>query len=183
MSAPKYFLFSLLIGMLLSACSGEGFHLRGKGKLPSVQESFYLEGINVQSPMGLALQDAFKQSGSKIVQDINQATVLLSISSLIEDKVAAGYSKARKVREYDVFLRFNYSFRSIGETEYYTPASSNVNVTRTQLYDSDFALGKAEEEETIRKELRQNAARLILVKLRYSRKNIQPKKQKSKEDS
>lgn len=172
----KYYLLTFFIATFLQGCSGEGFHLRGNGKLPSIQESFYLEGINLQSPIGIALRDAFKLSGSQIVQDRSQATVLLQISSLVEDKVAAGYSRARKVREYDIFLRLNYSFRSIGKVEYYTPASSSVNLTRTQLYDSDFVLGKTEEEETIRQELRQNAARLILTKLRYSRKNIQTKK-------
>jgi len=178
----KYYLLILFTTLFLQACSGEGFHLRGHGKLPSIQESFYIEGINIQSPVGIALRDAFRQSGSKIVQDISQATVLLKITSLIEDKVAAGYSKARKVREYDVFLKFNFSFRSVGEVEHYTPSSKSINLTRTLLYDSDFALGKAEEEETIRQELRQNAARIILTKLRYSHKNIPAKKPAEKKE-
>ncbi len=171
MQTLRYSFFIVLISLFLHGCSsGEGFHLRGHGNIPSVKESFYIEGINIQSPFGISLRDALNQSGSTIVQDRSQASVILTISNLLEDKVAAGYSRARKVREYDIFLKFHYSFRSAGEVENYTPRSSDINLSRTQLYDSDFALGKAEEEKTIRKELRQNAARLILLKLRYSHK-------------
>ena len=161
----------LLVSIFLQACSGESFHLRGQGNVPALQEAFYIEGINLQSPLGIALRNTLKQSGSRIVQDRSQASLLLQISNMREGKTAAGYSRARKVREYDIFLRLNYAFRSINGKDSYTSGNSSVNTSRTQLYDSDFALGKAEEEETIRQELRQNAARLILVKLRYSQKN------------
>lgn len=178
----KTSLLILLASIFLQACSGESFHLRGQGNVPTLQESFYIEGVNLTSPLGIALRNTLKQSGSRVVHERNQASLLLQISSVSEGKIAAGYSRARKVREYDVFLRLNYAFRSINGKTNYTSGSNNINTSRTQLYDSDFALGKAEEEEAIRQELRQNAARLILVKLRYSqkKKNNMDQKNESK---
>ena len=168
----KALLAFLFISIFLQACSGEGFHLRGHGNVPTLQESFYIEGINIQSPLGLALRNALKQAGSRVTQSRSKASVLLQISNLNEGKTAAGYSRARKVREYDIFLRLDYTFRNINGKDNYIAGGNHINVTRTQLYNSDFALGKAEEEETIKQELRQDAARLILVKLRYSQKSV-----------
>ena len=171
MKTLRHLLFILITTWLLQSCSGEGFHLRGHGNLPAIQEAFYIEGINLQTPFGSVLRNALNQSGSKVVQDPDQASVLLTISNLVEDKTAAGYSRARKVREYDIFIRMNYSFRNANGHDSLKAGGNSINLTRTQLYDSEFALGKAEEEKTIQRELEQKAAQLILLKLQYSHKN------------
>ena len=171
MKTLRHLLFILITTWLLQSCSGEGFHLRGHGNLPAIQEAFYIEGINLQTPFGSILRNALNQSGSKVVQDPGQASILLTISNLVEDKTAAGYSRARKVREYDIFIRMNYSFRSTNSYNNFKAGNGYINLTRTQLYDSDFALGKAEEEAAIHRELEQKAAQLILLKLQYSHKD------------
>ena len=72
-------------------------------------------------------------------------------------------------REYDIFLKLHYTFTRLNSPNKII-TKGKIHVMRTQLYDSDFALAKAEEEESIRQELRGNAAHLMLTKLHYSNK-------------
>jgi outer membrane lipopolysaccharide assembly protein LptE/RlpB len=169
MKKIKVTFYLLITAIFLQACSGEGFHLRGNDKLPKVEEIFYVEGVPPQSELGQAIGKAIKTAGSQIALDRSQATVLLQITNLQEGKNIAAYSDARTISEYDIFLRFRYKFRSIGETVYYRETEKDVNVSQIQQYDNNFTLGKAAEEETMRKELRRKAARMILTKLRYAR--------------
>jgi len=167
------FFYILLSSSVLYSCSGEPFHFRGQDKndLSNMKEVIYIEGINRTSPLGMALRDSMKSSGASIVYDKSEASIQLDIHQLNEGKTAAGYSRARKVREYDIFLKLHYVFTHLNPSRDKPIAEGHVNIMRTQLYDSDFALAKAEEEETIRQELRANAAHLMFTKLQYSNKN------------
>ena len=163
--------YVLLLSSLLYSCSGESFHLRGhdNGALSAIKETIYLEGVNRSSPLAIELRDRIKSSGALLSYNKNQASIQLTISNINEGKIAAGYSRARKVREYDIFLKLDYAFTRL-KTNNQLISKGKINVMRIQLYDSDFALAKAEEEETIRQELRGNAAHLMLTKLHYSQK-------------
>lgn len=168
---PLVYIF--LLSSVLYSCSGEPFHLRGQNDndLSHLKEVVYITGINRTSPLGLVLRDALKSLGASITYNKKQASVQLNIQQLNEGKTAAGYSRARKVREYDIFLKLDYAFTRLNHGGSETIITKGkVNVMRTQLYDSDFALAKAEEEETIRQELRANAAHLMFTKLHYSNK-------------
>ena len=164
--------YTLCLSSFVYACSGEPFHLSGQGKhdFTHTKESIYIEGIHRSSPLGLVLRDVIKSSGASLVYDKKQASIQLDISHLNQGKTAAGYSRARKVREYDIFLKLDYVFTRLNPP-HKVITKSHINVMRTQLYDSDFALAKAEEEESIKQELRGNAAHLMLTKLYYSNRN------------
>jgi outer membrane lipopolysaccharide assembly protein LptE/RlpB len=164
--------YIFLLSSFVYSCSGEPFHLRGHDtkNAENIKEIIYIEGINRSSPLGIILRDRIKSSGASLSYNKSQASIQLTINNINEGKIAAGYSRARKVREYDIFLRLDYVFTRL-KRDKRVITNGKVNVIRTQLYDSDFALAKAEEEETIRQELRGNAAHLILTKLRYSNKN------------
>jgi outer membrane lipopolysaccharide assembly protein LptE/RlpB len=161
--------YLVLLSSVLVACSGESFHLRGHGSIPSVNETLYLNGVSRLNPFSIALRDAIKGAGSLVTQNKSQASIQLNVDNINEGKIATGYSRARKVREYDIFLKLNYSFTHLNKGNTVL-SKGTVNLSQTQLYDSDFALGKAEEEELIKQELRRRAAHLILTKLRYTKR-------------
>ena len=48
-------------------------------------------------------------------------------------------------------------------------AKKRINIDRSYLYDPDFALGKAEEEKRVKQALYEEATRLILLRLKYSK--------------
>lgn len=161
----------LVIALSLQGCGG--FHLRGsssaegeivRGKLDSTVQ---LLNIDLNSAFGRHLKTAVKNIGGKLVDAPSNADYTIRINQFNEGKYAAGYSRARQIREYSIFLKANYQIRNkSGELL----VDDIVDVSRTQLYDSEFALGKAEEENQIRSQLRLEAADIIRARLQFLHK-------------
>lgn len=60
----KLLITLLLVMGLLTACSGESFHLRGEKPLPLIaQQGVYLQGVDLRSDFGMALLDGLKMPG------------------------------------------------------------------------------------------------------------------------
>lgn len=168
-SRSLFILPLLLLALSLQACGG--FHLRGSvtpdgkrvsGKLNSTVQ---LINVDLNSPFGRNLSTAIRNSGGKLVS--SDADYSIRLSNFNEGKYAAGYSRARQVREYSIFLKSDYQIRQKGGE---VLVSDTVDVNRTQLYDSEFALGKAEEEQQIRSQLRLEAADMIRARLVFLHK-------------
>ncbi|MGV6808909.1 MAG: LPS-assembly lipoprotein LptE, partial [bacterium] len=144
----------------LQACGG--FHLRGSNtEQPSqmtITDSVTLNGVGLSSQLGRAVVSAVKQSGGKMATHHDQARYHIQINNVQEGKYAAGYSRARQIREYSIFLKFNFKIR---DRQTQKTTQDTIELSRTQLYDSEFALGKAEEEDQMRVQLRQDAARML----------------------
>ncbi len=193
----KVMLSLFMLGILLSSCSGESFHLRGSKVLPAVYKKVYLQGTSATSAFGQILQSKLREVGSELVSDPNQATAIVQLSNYQEGKRVAGYGPNREVREYLIYLRFDLSARSsaasssgssvkptsinstsvnptslnptslIKSTYRELIPSSKINLDKIQIYDSAFVLGKIEEERLIKDELRKNAARQVMLRLQY----------------
>ncbi len=193
----KVMLPLFVLGILLSSCSGESFHLRGSTVLPVVYKKIYLQGTSATSAFGQTLQSKLREVGSELVSDPNQATAIVQLSNYQEGKRVAGYGPNREVREYLIFLRFDLSASSSAATSSESSVksipvnstsvssasvssgsvikstyrelipSSKINLDKIQIYDSAFVLGKIEEERLIKDELRKNAARQVMLRLQY----------------
>jgi LPS-assembly lipoprotein len=152
---------------LLSACTGGNFHLRGKADLPVVFQTMMLQGLAIDSAFALALRKAFENTGSelRLVPSNNQHESLLYITNYQEGKRVVGYGKNREVREFLIFTRLDYEVRAKGGGGLLP--KQRLQVDKTQIYDSEFVLGKTEEERLIREDLRDDLARQVLIRLRY----------------
>lgn len=152
---------------LLSACTGGGFHLRGNVPLPAVFQTMALQGIAADSDFALTLRKAFADSRYTLQLNTNNEHARLVIIDYQEGKRVVGYGRSREVREFLLFITLDYEVRA-ANGELLLP-KQRLQVDKTQIYDSEFVLGKTEEERVIRKDLRDDLARKILVRLRYGR--------------
>lgn len=150
---------------LLSACTGGGFHLRGNVPLPSLFQTMALQGIAVDTDFALALRKAFEDSGHELQLSTNNEHARLVIIDYQEGKRVVGYGRSREVREFLLFITFDYEVRAANGKQLLP--MQRLQVDKTQIYDSEFVLGKTEEERVIRQDLRADLARKILVRLRY----------------
>lgn len=153
---------------LLSACTGGNFHLRGKADLPVVFQTMMLQGLAIDSAFTLALRKAFENTGNElrlIPSADHQEESLLYITNYQEGKRVVGYGKNREVREFLIFTRLDYEVR-VKDGGILLP-KQRLQVDKTQIYDSEFVLGKTEEERLIREDLRDDLARQVLIRLRY----------------
>ena len=147
--------------LLLQACSGNSFHLRKELDLPKVYQRIQVDNISYEHNLIKAFELALEESGGQLLA---KAPTIVKINNLREGKRTVAYTKERKAREFLLYLKFGYTISMLGkETK-----NQRISLDRIFVYDADFALGKAEEEDKIRQELYKEAARLILLKLQYS---------------
>ncbi len=157
--------FLFLIIFLLQSCSVTGFHLRESNKLSGNYTKIALQGISTESALYTTLEKAIKEVGGNIVP-VASAYSIITIEQLKEDKKIVAYTRERLAREYMIYLRLNYAIKIANKTLEQRP----IRLDKTLIYDSNFVLGKAEEERRIQQSLREEAARLILLRLQYSKK-------------
>jgi len=154
-----------LVMSLFSACAGEPFYLRGSAVLPKSFNSIYLQGVDRFNSFGGILRTVILQSGSRVALTRSEADVVLSVQNLSESKRVISYGTDREVKEYLIFIRFNFSLKSV-KTGNILLSSSEVNIDKIQTYDSTFVLGKVEEEMLLREKLRNDAARQVLIRMK-----------------
>jgi outer membrane lipopolysaccharide assembly protein LptE/RlpB len=87
------------------------------------------------------------------------------VSNLKQDKKIVAYTGQRIAREYMMYLRVDYQLKK-GANKLQPRL---IHLNKTLIYDANFILGKAEEELRIQQSLREEAARLILLHLRYAK--------------
>ncbi len=171
-------ILGLVTALTVSGCSGESFHLRGSVALQDGYQRLYLQGESYDGLFGKALQRALEEVGSELVENLDNATAIIKVNNYKEGKRVAGYGKDREVREYLIFLNFDYLVQSINiqstnarsvNSHRTLLKKSTINLDKLQIYDSAFVLGKIEEERLIKKDLRKNAARQILLRLQYGK--------------
>lgn len=163
-SSTKW-LFLLLALVGIGACGNNGFHLRDQMPLPERYQAIYLENL-AQEDFRRQLKNKIEEQGAKLVESIDQATTIIDISDFQQGKRVSGYGENREVRQYIIFLKMNYRVLDAKTREELFP-KARINIDKTQIYDSTFVLGKVEEERLINQELLKDAARQILIKLRY----------------
>ena len=150
--------FSSLLCLMLTAC---GFHLKETTELPKDFQQVSLQGIGIERNFGRVLRDTFTDARSDLQLNSKLATKL-TISNLVEGRRVAAYNFDRTVRQYLLFMKFDYTLEANGKKLGTYP----VNIDATLNYDSDFVLGEQEEERLIRQDLRRDAARLIVLRFK-----------------
>lgn len=154
----------LFVSLFLSSCSGGGFHLRESVSLSGPYSKIAILGISPESELYKTLEKAIDDAGGDVVSPA-QASARLVISKFKEDKKVVAYASGRVARGYLVYLRFDYLVK-IASKQLET---RSLNLDKPMIYDSNFVLGKAEEERLTLKALREEAARLILLHLKYGK--------------
>lgn len=159
----KTLLIFLSMVMLLSACGGEPFHLRGSKPLNGLMlQGIYLQGVDPRSDFALALREGLEDAGVSVKRVEKDAPTILSITNFKENRSVSGYSSTRQVREFAHSINVDFRVKTLAHPE---GLERSVNVERSQVYDGEYVLGTTEEENIIKDELRREAVRLILLRL------------------
>lgn len=164
-------LFSIItiaVLLMLTACSSgsNGFHLRNKITLADKYKRVAVKGVERDSEQFQELKFALQEAGSEVIHqpETSFAGSVIEIRNLRENRRIIAYDSGRKVREYLLYLKFDYLLNKSNANS--DSKLHHISIDRAFLYDSNFVLGKSEEEKLIRKGLRKEAARLILLKIK-----------------
>jgi len=175
MSKIFFSLKLILLLLLIQGCSGSGFHLRKNVELAPQYNEIQLQGLAEDSEFNVFFEDALSEAGGNIVSDEKLAKSTIVFTKFEEGRRIIAYTSDRRAREFLVFLRIEYSIRQNFHQQKKKTAkdvvlsTKRINIDRSYLYDPDFALGKAEEEKRVKQALYEEATRLILLRLKYSK--------------
>ena len=148
--------------MLLTLLAGCGFHLQGAFTTPPEMERTYIAANDRHSLFYREIQAAFELAGVNLVDSAADATATLTISFDETDQRVLSVSARNVPTEYEVYYTIEYAVDG-GERsllEYQT-----LTLTRDYTYDSTLVLGKAREEELLRKAIVDDLVRIVLKQI------------------
>lgn len=150
----------LLMAAVLAGC---GFQLRGAGQLPEQFSRTYLTGLPARGALTLALEDALRANGARLVDSTAQATAVLRFNRVSFDKRILTVGTDARVREHEYTLSVEFEAHARdGSLE--LPAQ-RLQIVRSLAYDPTNLLGKAREEERLRASMERDVVPLVLYRL------------------
>jgi len=147
---------AMLFTLMLSAC---GFQLRGTADLAF--KNVYIQGAKLS--ISRDLERTFKINGVQIASKTEDAELLLEMVSESNQKRIMSLSGGGLVREFELIYLLNFRIRE-ASNPIWGPMQT-IRGRRDFSYNDNALLGKAEEEERLNADMRQDAIREILRRL------------------
>lgn len=156
---PKVLWIAALV-MLLSAC---GFQLRGEVRLAPQLSHVHIAGESGFDPLVRDLTRALENAGARVVADAQQATATIQILKNSSARRVLSVQATGKAREYELHQVLEFRVRDGAGRELLGP--QHLEVTRDYLFDANDVLGRAGEEEALRRDMRRDLVRLAMLRL------------------
>lgn len=157
-------LMTILTVVALAATAGCGFHLRGTTRIPQPLQKMSLQSYDPYGPLTRAVREQMQLNDITIVSDttpgVHQLPTLRINGSGQGDAVVSVFRNGIAA-EKNITLNVNASVLIPGQDLY--PLS--VQVTRSFFDNPNTALAKAAEEDLLRDEMYEEAARRLMLKL------------------
>ena len=146
----------LIFAFALSAC---GFQLRGVADLSF--KNLYIQG----APLSISrdLKQSLKTNGIQVVDNAENAEMLLELLSETNEKRILSLSSSGVVREYELNYRVSFRTREPASPTWSAPQS--VQTRRNFSYNDNALLGKAEEEAMLNLDMHKDAVREVMRRL------------------
>lgn len=161
-SLPHRVLFTTILALLLTL-QGCGFQLRGSTN--SIAKSYSSVRVINQSgdeALRQIVEQALKDTGTEISDTSGNVLELLYSRP---DKRTASYSSRGKSAEYELLKEVRFQFKHDDQVRI---QETTFKARRSYLYRETAAVGKAEEENLLKREMDQDLAQRILLAIRRS---------------
>lgn len=142
--------------MHLGAC---GFHVRGVGNFPTGMTAVYVDASNRHSPFYSELTTRIRGSQLQLKRERTDADTVIRILNDETGQRPLTVSARNVPREYEVFYIVSYSV-SMNEATVLEP--QELILTRNYTWDETLVLGKAREEDVLRRALATDLVGLLV---------------------
>ena len=170
---------SLVLVVSLVVLSGCGFQLRGSIELPEELSEVALEGTRPNGELGVAVRNGFSRVGGQVVDSKTRAQSVLIITQDSSSRRVLSVDSIGQANEYE--LAYTLGFRLDDPNGVNRVVQQSINLRRQFRFDPDLTLAKADEEARLVREMRQDAVRQMLQRLKAGIEN--PVAPKSKADA
>ena len=144
---------------VLATIAGCGFQLRGAMTPPAAMATTWIETQARHSPFYVELRRQLLDAGIDLSASAEAASAILTISVDDTDQRVLSVSARNVPTEYEVYYTVEYAITSGAET---LLASRRLTLTRDYTYDSTLVLGKAREEDALRKAIVDDLVQVVL---------------------
>jgi LPS-assembly lipoprotein len=148
------------LAVVLNAC---GFKLRGPVELPEALQDTYIESQNPYTGMARALREQIERAGANVVEDKAQASAVLRVVRERSENRVLSVGSSGKATEYELFDEVVFSVTDVKGKPLVKPQS--LRTTRDLVFDENELLGKLSEAESIHRQMRENLARQVLMRI------------------
>lgn len=150
---------ALLASLPLAGC---GFHLAGEGALPPALERTYLVTSSPYTEFVGSLTSTLRLRGANVVGSKDEADAVLTIVEDVTGQRVLSVTARNVPREFEVFYQVTFALLVDGQ-RMIEPES--LIVTRSYTFDETQVLGKAREEEELRRFLAEDLARRVVRRI------------------
>jgi len=154
----RWLLFLSFVSLLVSC----GFHLRGDPTVPAELARTYIATDDRYSLFYRTFRRQLENAGAELVESPVDATAEFTILADDTGQRVLSVSARNVPTEFEVYYTVYYTVRS-GEKALLEPQLHTL--TRDYTYDETQVLGKAREEELLRKAIVEDLVRLVLIQV------------------
>lgn len=154
---------SILATLVLLMSTGCGYHLRGQHKLAPELQTLAINAPASQIDLSRSLRRQLNISGVTVAET-GAETFSLNIVSGEEEQRTVSYTGDVKTGEREIVATTEFELRAPDGTAIVGPMK--IITERIYIHDRDQLLGEADEQDTLRREMRDDTANRILTILR-----------------
>jgi len=148
--------------LALALIGGCGFQLQGAVTVPETMERTYIDAVDPYSLFYTEFSRRLAAAGIDVVDSPDAATAVLSLLSDETGQRVLSVSARNTPTEFEVFYTIEYALVSDGEAS--LPQQS-LTLTRDYIYDETVVLGKAREEDLLRRAIVEDMVRIVLKQI------------------
>jgi LPS-assembly lipoprotein len=164
--------FLVLIYSTAALIAGCGFRLRGSIELPAELTKVAIEGTRPNGELGVALRNGLARVGGQVVDSAEFAQSVLVITRDSSSRRVLSVDSIGQANEYE--LAYTLGFRLDDPDGTNRVVQQSINLRRQYRYNPDQTLAKADEEVRLVREMREDAVRQMLRRLKAGLDNPVP---------
>jgi LPS-assembly lipoprotein len=164
--------FLVLIYSTAALIAGCGFRLRGSIELPAELTKVAIEGTRPNGELGVALRNGLARVGGQVVDSAEFAQSVLVITQDSSSRRVLSVDSIGQANEYE--LAYTLGFRLDDPDGTNRVVQQSINLRRQYRYNPDQTLAKADEEVRLVREMREDAVRQMLRRLKAGLDNPVP---------
>ncbi len=160
----RHRLVPMLLILLLAGC---GFHLRGASSRPLGDQlpAVRLAGIDDTVGFGKELARVLRANGVRLEQQPRPDIPVLRVKPVRQSRQVLSVDRNIRAREYVLISAADYALVKNDDTK--PSRYRKVSVRRELVVDPKRILGSNQEERRLRREMEQELAQLLVLRLRY----------------
>lgn len=154
----------LALSLLIGAC---GFHLRGSFELPLWMEKVHVQDAAPHKEVTIQLKQALASSGAVLTASPAEATVVVQLGQDKTTRRLLAAATGAHLKDYE--LKYEVALSVRDESGKVLVDNALIAVFREMVFDETRVLAKTSEQETMRREMIQDAVRQIMRRLQAVR--------------